>query len=305
MELEEWVSREVNGLRITQNMLSTQVIRNIQTNYRSLSRYQEQIASGKAINKVSDDPVKSVQIMSYRSALTETEQFKRNAEDGLNWLETTDRALDDLTQVMQKVRELTVQGSNGVNNNDSLETIAKELKALKGNIGDIANARLGDRFLFAGTATDTAPFENGGFTSINSDPLSWNVGQGIYMKVNVNGTDIFNFQADGLNLVDTVEKIAGELEAGNDPEQYLDHLDKQMSNLLAHRSIVGSNVNQLEMMANRLDQTVLSTKSMLSKTEDADLAEIITNFTTQQTTLNAALSSGAKAIQPSLVDFLR
>ena len=126
-------------MRITQNMLSTQVIRNIQTNYRSLSRYQEQIASGKAINKVSDDPVKSVQIMSYGSVLTETEQFKRNAEEGLNWLETTDRALDDLTQVMQKVRELTVQGSNGVNNNDSLESIAKELKALKGNIGDIAN----------------------------------------------------------------------------------------------------------------------------------------------------------------------
>ncbi|EKN64725.1 flagellar hook-associated protein 3 [Neobacillus bataviensis LMG 21833] len=292
-------------MRVTQNMLSTQVIRNIQTNYRAMSKYQEQVSSGKAINRVSDDPVKSVQIMSHRSALMETEQFKRNAEDGLTWLETTDRSLDDLTQVMQKVRELTVQGSNGVNNKDSLETIAMELKALKGNIGDIANARLGDRYLFAGTATDTAPFENGEFVSKNGDSLSWNVGQGIYMKVNVNGSDIFNFQSGGLNLLETVGKIAGELESGNDPQQYLDHLDKQMSNLLAQRSIVGSNVNQLEMMVNRLDQTMLSTKSMLSKTEDADLAEIITNFTTQQTILNAALSSGAKAIQPTLVDFLR
>lgn len=295
----------MSGVRVTQNMLSTQVIRNIQTNYRAMSKYQEQVSSGKAINRVSDDPVKSVQIMSHRSALMETEQFKRNAEDGLTWLETTDRSLDDLTQVMQKVRELTVQGSNGVNNKDSLETIAMELKALKGNIGDIANARLGDRYLFAGTATDTAPFENGEFVSKNGDSLSWNVGQGIYMKVNVNGSDIFNFQSGGLNLLETVGKIAGELESGNDPQQYLDHLDKQMSNLLAQRSIVGSNVNQLEMMVNRLDQTMLSTKSMLSKTEDADLAEIITNFTTQQTILNAALSSGAKAIQPTLVDFLR
>ncbi|MGG3466034.1 flagellar hook-associated protein FlgL [Neobacillus pocheonensis] len=292
-------------MRVTQNMLSTQVIRNIQTNYRAMSSYQEQISSGKAINRVSDDPVKSVQIMSYKSALAETEQFKRNAEDGLNWLETTDNALDDLTQVLQKVRELTVQGSNGVNNQDSLDTIAKELKSLKGNIGDIANARLGDRFLFAGTDTDTAPFENGGFVSSNDQQLNWNVGQGIYMKVNVNGTDIFNFQSGGFNLVETVEKIAGELEAGHDPQQYLDHLDKQLNNLLAHRSIVGSNVNQLEMMVNRHDQTELSTKSMLSKTEDADLTKVITNFTTQQTVLNAALSSGAKAIMPTLVDFLR
>ncbi|MEH7335182.1 flagellar hook-associated protein FlgL [Neobacillus drentensis] len=292
-------------MRVTQNMLSTQLIRNIQTNYRAMSQSQEQIASGKAINRVSDDPVKSVQIMSYRSALAETEQFKRNAEDGQNWLETTDNALDDLTQVMQKVRELTIQGSNGVNNKDSLDTIAMELKALKGNIGNIANARLGDRYLFAGTDTDTEPFVSGEFVNTNNQPLSWNVGQGVFMKVNINGMDIFNYKSGGLNLVETIDKIAGELEAGKDPQQYLDHLDKQLNNLLAHRSIVGSNVNQLEMMINRLDQTELSTKGMLTKTEDADLAKVITNFTTQQTVLNAALSSGAKAIQPTLVDFLR
>ncbi|PLS01444.1 flagellar hook-associated protein FlgL [Neobacillus cucumis] len=292
-------------MRITQNMLSTQAVRSIQTNYRAMSRYQEQISTGKAINNVSDDPVKSVQIMSYRSVLTETEQFKRNAEDGLNWLETTDNALDDLTQVVQKARELTVQGSNGVNNQDSLQTIAMELRSLKGNIGDIANARLGDRYLFAGTATDTAPFENGGFVNTNNDSLSWNVGQGIYMKVNVNGADIFQFQSGGLNLSETIDKIASEMEAGKDPQLYLDHLDKQLSNILAHRSIVGSNVNQLEMISNRLDETELSTKGLLSKTEDADLAQVITNFTTQQTILNAALSSGAKVIQQTLVDFLR
>ncbi|MEO2076735.1 MAG: flagellar hook-associated protein FlgL [Bacillus sp. (in: firmicutes)] len=292
-------------MRVTQGMLSTQVIRNIQTNYRSMSRYQEQLASGKEINRVSDDPVKSVQIMSYRSALTETGQFKRNAEDGLNWLESTDKALDDLTQVMQKVRELTVQGSNGVNNKESSETIAMELKALKGNINNIANAKMGDRFIFAGTATDTAPVVDGALVNTNNQPLTWNVGQGIYMKVNVNGSDIFDFKSDGLNLAETVDKIASELEAGHDPEQFLTHLDKQMNNLLAHRSIVGSNVNQLEMMVNRLDETELSTTSMLSKTEDADLAKVITSFTTQQAILNAALSSGAKTIQPSLVDFLR
>lgn len=292
-------------MRITQKMLGAQMIRNIQQNYRSLSQYQEQIASGKAINKPSDDPVKSIQIMSYRSALVETEQFKRNAEDGLNWLEATDKALDDLTQVMQKARELTVQGSNGVNNQDSGQTIAVGLRQLIGEISDIANAKIGDRFLFAGTDTDTAPFQDGKFVNSNPNALSWNVGQGIYMNVNVNGTEIFDFQADGLSLIETVEKIAGELESGNNPEQLLGTLDKQLNNLLAHRSVVGTNVNRLEMMVNRLDETELTTQKILSKAEDADLAKVITDFTTQQTILNAALSSGAKAIQPTLVDFLR
>jgi flagellar hook-associated protein 3 FlgL len=292
-------------MRITQKMLGAQMIRNIQQNYRSLSQYQEQIASGKAINKPSDDPVKSIQIMSYRSALVETEQFKRNAEDGLNWLGATDKALDDLTQVMQKARELTVQGSNGVNNQEAGQTIAVGLRQLIGEIGDIANAKIGDRFLFAGTDTDTAPFQDGKFVNSNPNALSWNVGQGIYMNVNVNGTEIFDFQADGLSLIETVEKIAGELESGGNPEQLLGTLDKQLNNLLAHRSVVGTNVNRLEMMVNRLDETELTTQKILSKAEDADLAKVITDFTTQQTILNAALSSGAKAIQPTLVDFLR
>ncbi|MCM3763600.1 flagellar hook-associated protein FlgL [Neobacillus niacini] len=292
-------------MRITQKMLGVQMIRNIQQNYRSLSQYQEQIVSGKAINKPSDDPVKSIQIMSYRSALVETEQFKRNAEDGLNWLEATDKALDDLTQVMQKARELTVQGSNGVNNQESGQTIAVGLRQLIGEISDIANAKIGDRFLFSGTDTDTAPFQDGKFVNSNPNPLSWNVGQGIYMNVNVNGTEIFDFTADGLSLIETVEKIAGELEVGNNPEQLLGTLDKQLNNLLAHRSVVGTNVNRLEMMVNRLDETELTTQKILSKAEDADLAKVITDFTTQQTILNAALSSGAKAIQPTLVDFLR
>ncbi|WP_066315394.1 flagellar hook-associated protein FlgL [Bacillus sp. FJAT-29814] len=292
-------------MRITQKMLGAQMIRNIQQNYRSLSQYQEQIASGKAINKPSDDPVKSIQIMSYRSALVETEQFKRNAEDGLNWLEATDKALDDLTQVMQKARELTVQGSNGVNNQESGQTIAVGLRQLIGEISDIANAKIGDRFLFAGTDTDTAPFQDGKFVNSNPNALSWNVGQGIYMNVNVNGTEIFDFKADGLSFIETVEKIAGELESGGNPEQLLGTLDKQLNNLLAHRSVVGTNVNRLEMMVNRLDETELTTQKILSKAEDADLAKVITDFTTQQTILNAALSSGAKAIQPTLVDFLR
>lgn len=286
-------------------MLSNQVIKNIQQNYRSMSKYQEQIASGKAINKASDDPVKAVQIMSHRSALTEIEQFKRNTEDGLNWLEKTDNALNELTQVMQRVRELTVQGSNEVNNQDSLNTIATEIRALKDQIGNIANARMGDRFLFAGTDTDTAPFLNGAFASTNTNVLSWNIGQDQYMKVNINGTDVFNFKSEDANLFETVEQIALELENGNNPERFLNRVDKQMNNLLAHRSIVGSNVNQLEMGLNRLQETELNTQKLLSKTEDVDLAKVITDFTTQQTILNAALSSGAKAIQQTLVDFLR
>lgn len=292
-------------MRVTQKMLSTQMIRNIQQNYRTLSQYQEQIASGKAVNKTSDDPVKSIQIMSYRSALVETGQFKRNAEDGLDWLEATDKSLDDLTQVMQKARELTVQGANGVNNQEAKQSIAIGLKALIGEIGDIANAKIGDRFLFAGTDTDTAPFQDGKFVNINQNSLSWNVGQGIYMNVNVKGTEIFNFQADGLNLSETIEKIAGELDLGNNPEQLLGTLDKQLNNLLAHRSVVGTNVNRLEMMVNRLDETEITTKSILSKNEEVDLAKVITDLTNQQTILNAALSSGAKSIQPTLVDFLR
>jgi flagellar hook-associated protein 3 FlgL len=292
-------------MRVTQNMINHQFLRNLQQNYQNMERYNSKIASGRTIQKPSDDPIGTVQAMNIRSSLTQMEQFKQNAQDGLTWMEVTEGALSNLTSVIQRVRELTVQGSNGTNGVNDLRAIASEVGELKDHLGVIANTMVGDRFVFAGTDTHTAPFQNGTFVNTNENPLNWNVGQGMDIKVNMNGTSVFKMEYDGLDIFETLDAIANELQNGNNPERFLKHLDAQLDNVLTQRSILGANVNQLELSVNRLDNMYLSTEKFLSETEDADLAKAITDLTNQETIMRATLSSGSRIFQQSLVDFLR
>lgn len=114
-------------MRITQNIMSQTLLSNLQTNYQKLEQIQEQLSSGKKINKPSDNPVSTVRAMYYQTSLHEIDQYKRNVSDGMSWMQTTDDALDQVTQVLQRVRELTVQAGNSTNNPNDLNAIGSEI----------------------------------------------------------------------------------------------------------------------------------------------------------------------------------
>ncbi|HEY8342802.1 MAG TPA: flagellar hook-associated protein FlgL, partial [Calditerricola sp.] len=89
-------------VRVTQSMLNRTFLQNLSRNLASLDKLQNQLSSGPQIAKPSDDPVVAVRGMTYRSALVEIAQFKRNVDEGLTWLETTDKALDEATNLLQR-----------------------------------------------------------------------------------------------------------------------------------------------------------------------------------------------------------
>src|SRR4051812_39366925 len=97
------------SLRVTQNILNQNLLFNLQRTNKTMDRLQEQVSSGRTINKPSDNPVTAVRSMFYRSSLNEIDQYKRNADDGISWMTATDESLDEVTSVLQRVRELTVQ----------------------------------------------------------------------------------------------------------------------------------------------------------------------------------------------------
>ena len=78
------------------------------------------MTTGKKILKPSDDPVIAMNGMHYRSQTAEITQFKRNLNEGFNWMENADSALNETGNVLQRIRELTVQASN-----DSYDAIRK------------------------------------------------------------------------------------------------------------------------------------------------------------------------------------
>lgn len=111
--------------RVTQGMMNNQLLRNISTNLSRINDNQNQLSTGRRINKPSDDPVGISFSLRYRSELSANEQFKSNADAAVSWLDYTDTTLNQANTVIQRVRELTVQATNGTNPQSALDAIKK------------------------------------------------------------------------------------------------------------------------------------------------------------------------------------
>lgn len=291
--------------RITQNMMNQTLLSNLQVNYSKLNKTQNQLSSGKKFTKPSDDPVAAVRTLFYKSTLNEISQYKSNASDASSWMQTTDESLDQVTQVLQRVRELTVKAGNDTNDSSSLQAISDEIKQLGEQLGDAANSEIGGRYIFAGTATQSAPC-NKATTPIsvinNNGSINYQIGKGSTVQINVSGDQVFNQNGGMFNLLNS---ISSDISSGRNPGNYLSNIDDQINNVLTVRADIGARMNRMELNSSRLDGLEDSTNELMSNTIDVDPAEAYTELTEQKSVYNSALSVGAKIIQPSLIDFLR
>ena len=303
-------------MRVTQSMLSNNMLRNLITSYSKMSNLQQQIESGSKINRPSDDPVVAIKGMSYRHQLDSNVQYQRNTNVATSWLDTTDESLGQVGDTLNRVKELVVQASTDSLTADDRMAIAAEIDQLKEQVRDIANTQVGDSYIFSGTHTDqpiyitgqtgqnpalTANGKNGEFTVEVFD----NIG----LQVNTNGSQLF---AD----IDTyMSELSNALKTGATGNQLTKALgetfgtgkglDKISSEALTMRSQVGAKQNRLELMQNRLSVQEVNVTKQMSENEDTDYAKAITELTTAESIHQASLSVGSKIIQQTLVDFMR
>lgn len=293
-------------MRVTQSMLSNNLLRNLTNNSTQMNKYMDQLYTGKKISKPSDDPMVAMKGVSYRSELSRIEQFERNTSEANSRLDNTDAAIDQANNAVQRLRELAVKASNGTNSSDEYQSIVEEAKQLEEHLVDIANTSVNGKYIFDGTNSDTPPVsidENGEVTSdFTNDDVQIEVSSGINVKTNMNGATVFGEEGE---LFDTVGKFIDNLEAEENIEDSIGELETSINGVLDSRAEIGARMNRLELVENRLaDQKIVTTET-LSDNEDVDFAEAITNLMTQESLHRAALSAGSRIIQPSLVDFLR
>lgn len=293
-------------MRVTQSMLSSNMLRNLSSSYNKMAKIQNQIDSGKKITRPSDDPVGAMKGMGYRTALDNVEQFQRNIGQVSNWLDSSDDALDKVGSAMQRANELVIQASNGATTPDDRKKIDVELKQLRQHIQNLANTKVGEKYIFSGTKTTTAPYDEASKSYVEpsdeafTKPVEIEVFEGIMMDVNATPIAMFR------SIDQMFQDISDEIETGGtDLSKHIKTLDTNMNELLITRADVGARQNRVELMDNRLQsQEIIATKQM-SENEDIDYEKAITEMITQESIHRAALSVGARIIQPTLTDFLR
>lgn len=300
-------------MRITQSMLSNNMLNNLMKSQSKMDQYLEQLYTGKKINRPSDDPVVAMKGINYRAQLVEVEQFKRNTGEVNNWMDNSDASLDKATKALQRMNELAVQASNtGSQSPEDLKSTREEVAQLKEHLIDIANTKVNGNYIFNGTSTDTPPITMDGdqvIVDINREPIMIEVSSNTKIQGNVKSENIFSNELfkdiDNLLAKLNGDTVDGENVDLGSMDSSIDALDKNINNMIDARAELGARMNRLELIENRLEeQEIVATKTM-SDNEDIHFEEAITNLITQESLHRAALSAGSRIIQPTLLDFLR
>ena len=144
-------------MRITNKMMTNNMLYNINSNKSSLSSLEEQYSTGLAIQRPSDDPIVAVRALKLRTNLSELNQYyEKNIPDAMSWMETTESALRTTSEIITKIHTYCVQGANDTFNEDDRNSIAINLKELKTQIYQEGNANYAGRYLFTGYKTNTS-----------------------------------------------------------------------------------------------------------------------------------------------------
>lgn len=278
----------------------------MERNYERYHLAQQTVVTGKRIQRPSDDPFGTSLGITLHRLLQESEQYKRNLTTAKNFLSITEVALENLNQLMTQTKSLAVQAATDTQSPEGRAAIAQQIGQILAEVVAIGNnTTYGDRYIFGGTQTLRAPFSaSGGSIAYHGDQgdLNIEVSPSVVMSVNVQGAPLIT------GIYNAIAKIKLYVETSNTEElsrDGLQELQNQLDNLLRTRAVVGSKVQQIDMIKQRLDKRHVDFTELLSGIEDADITDAITKLKMAETTYQMTLATMARLQGLSLLDFLR
>ena len=297
--------------RVNLETFISSTLANVQKSTSNMSRLQEQISTGKKVNRASDDPAGARKILSLRSEDLRLDQYASNIQTATQSLDFSAAALSNTSDILQRITELTMQGVNGATDQSGRTIIANEINQLLETIMQSANSKRLGRYTFAGTETTTEPFvaarnSSGNISSVaykgNRETIQYNVGPNTNTTVNLTGDEVFM----KTRLFDTIVKIRDNLFDGaiTFATNELTNLDNGAQNILNSIAKAGGISSTLELTGNRIDDTKLSLQEVLASAESADIAELVLKLTEQQSIFEASLSSGSYIFKTSILNYI-
>lgn len=292
-------------MRITQFMIYDRILKAFQENSTEIAALQTRLATGKKINKPSDDVIASIRAMDYKLSISSNNQYKKNITEAQSHLSFTETVLNSVSEVLMRLKELAIQGADSSINAKNRESIAKEVEELTKHLLNLSNSRFRDRYVFSGFKTDTTPFDSNFSYIGDSGIMNVMIDVNTVIPINIPGNYAFEFNGE------TFMKISDDLKNSllnndiNGIKDSISKLDGSASVIDKVLADIGARMNRFEDQADRLDNSSINLRSALSLTEDDDIAETTIHYSKAELALQALRQTAARGIYQSLFDFLR
>jgi flagellar hook-associated protein 3 FlgL len=277
---------------------------NLQQTLLRLADKQDEVSSMKRLRRPSDSPVDTVAAMRLRSDMGRNEQISRNIDDAMSWLGVADNTLVSFVEQISRVRELAVAARNASADSLARQGIAVEVSKVRESLLGLANTQFNGRSIFAGTANTQQTYDDTATYTGISQAIERTIAPGVRVQINVNGDEVFG--AAGNDIFVALNQIVNAIES--DPSQLdtlVADLDTRTRTVQTKLAEVGARFKRVETMKDRNSSDALTMKQNLSNVEDTDMAQAVMELQMQEVAYQAALAATSRAIQPSLVDFLR
>jgi flagellar hook-associated protein 3 FlgL len=268
-----------------------------------------QIASGRRVNTPSDDPAAAAVLVQNHARAEQADQFRRSISSLQSQLQTADSTLNSVILALQRALTLGVQGANGTLSDANRASIAEELRGVQQHLLNLANTSFQGNYLFAGTATQIAPFTadisqpSGVRYNGNANLNRLTVGEGFSLPVNKPGSELF--AAAGADMFQAVQDLIAAIQTGTGTDTAIGAVRMAFDSISALRSFYGNALNQLEAQQTSLNNEKLELGRQENIVGGADLATAASQLVNAQNARTAALQAAGGILRMSLFDFLK
>ncbi|MBA2955793.1 flagellar hook protein [Nocardioides sp. MAH-18] len=296
-------------VRVTQNMLGKQSYAGLQVSMNRLATSQEQLTTGRLINRPSDNPTGATTAMRIRADLADKQQHLRNASDAQGWLDQIDTTLGTMTDQVRRARELAMSANSGIMSPESREALAVEVDQIRQGLIAGANTTYLDRPVFGGVTAGTTAYDGAGAFVGQSSPTGVvrTVAEGAKVRVDVEGPAVFGDDTAADSMFDHLAALSTALRTANQAgiDAAATALDVDFKRIVNVRADVGARANRVENARTVAADGELTLRNGLSEVENVDLAKATVDLKLQEVAYQAALGATARVVRPSLLDFLR
>jgi len=180
-------------MRVTMKMFYERFISSLNRNLGDALNAQEKLSSGKRVNRPSDDPVAASRILSYQKDISCVEEYERSIKTAKSYLTTIDSALTELSDIIARAREISMQGASESIDDEGRNILASEVEKLMDAAMEIANTKIGDRYVFSGFSSRTQPLDpSTGEVVTDAGVVRLRISERMEVELNVPASELFS-----------------------------------------------------------------------------------------------------------------
>jgi flagellar hook-associated protein 3 FlgL len=267
-----------------------------------------ELATGSSINKPSDDPAGTAQLIKITDLSSQVDSFQRSISSINGQFSTADSTFSSVATALQRAISLGVEGANGTLSDADRAAVAAEVTGIQAQLLSLANTSYQGQYIFAGTAT-TQPFvvdptqpsgvRYAGNTGINKVTI----GNGYQVQVNLPGSQIFS--AAGADMFLAINDLITSLQANTGIGAAVTELGTAFTQVTGQRVFYGNALNQTQSQQTYLSTQSLSLSQQLNSVAGANIPAVASQLVNDQTAQTAALEAIGKTTQSNLFDYLK